>query len=175
MPRTTIRTPTPARPADVPRPSDRPHDISLWIDVRQRQRRIHRRALGHWTRAALERMEATAEVALHLVGEAEITRLNQEFLRHDGSTDIITFDHGSCRGHLHGELFISIPDAVAQSAEFGTTWQEELGRYVIHGLLHLQGEDDLEPEARRRMKRRENRLVRQTAAVVPVESLGSDR
>ena len=54
---------------------------------------------------------------------------------------------------------------------FGTTWPEELGRYVIHGLLHLHGEDDLDPAARRRMKKRENQLVRQVGDTVPSDSI----
>ena len=47
-----------------------------------------------------------------------------------------------------------------QAGEFGTAWPEELARYVIHGLLHLHGYDDLEPAKRRVMKREENRLVK---------------
>jgi probable rRNA maturation factor len=42
---------------------------------------------------------------------------------------------------LHGELFICLDDAVKQAREFRTTWQSELTRYVIHGLLHLCGHD----------------------------------
>lgn len=61
---------------------------------------------------------------------------------------------------LNGELFICLDDAVKQAREFRTTWQGELVRYVIHGLLHLCGYDDLSPGLRRKMKREENRLVR---------------
>ena len=51
-------------------------------------------------------------------------------------------------------------DAVAQATEFKTTWQSEVVRYVVHGVLHLLGHDDLQPDLRRKMKREENRLVR---------------
>jgi ssRNA-specific RNase YbeY (16S rRNA maturation enzyme) len=51
---------------------------------------------------------------------------------------------------------------VKQAREFGTTWQGELVRYVIHGLLHLCGHDDLMSAARSKMKREENRLLRET-------------
>jgi probable rRNA maturation factor len=61
---------------------------------------------------------------------------------------------------LHGELFICLDDAVAQAREFRTTWQAELARYVIHGVLHLRGFDDTTPAARRKMKRAENALLR---------------
>ena len=49
---------------------------------------------------------------------------------------------------------------MAQAKEFKSSWQSELVRYVVHGVLHLLGYDDLKPELRRKMKREENRLVR---------------
>ena len=93
-----------------------------------------------------------------------MTRLNQQFLQHEGSTDIITFDHGSTPERLFGEMFICVAEAERQAKAFGTTWQAELRRYVIHGILHLRGYDDLEPAKRRVMKREENRLVRKLVA-----------
>ena len=47
-----------------------------------------------------------------------------------------------------------------QAKKFKTSWQSELVRYVVHGVLHLLGHDDLKPDLRRKMKREENRLVR---------------
>ncbi|HMJ89920.1 MAG TPA: rRNA maturation RNase YbeY [Candidatus Acidoferrum sp.] len=104
------------------------------------------------------------ELCVHLVDAAAMARVNEKFLQHTGSTDVITFDYSEQpqprAATLHGEIFISIPDAVAQAKEFNTTWQAELARYVIHGLLHLSGFDDLEPKLRREMKREENRLLK---------------
>jgi probable rRNA maturation factor len=68
-------------------------------------------------------------------------------------------------------LFICLDDAVKQAREFRTTWQEELARYVIHGLLHLRGFDDLEPAARRVMKREENRLLRRAGRAFTLAQL----
>jgi probable rRNA maturation factor len=93
--------------------------------------------------------------------------VNETFLQHEGSTDVITFDHASPANgmpessrQIHGELFISVDDAVSQGKQFGATWQSEIVRYLVHGVLHLQGHDDLKPGLRRRMKREENRLLR---------------
>ena len=61
---------------------------------------------------------------------------------------------------MHGELFICVDDAVAQAKQFKTSWQSEIIRCVVHGVLHLLGHDDLKPDLRRKMKREENRLVR---------------
>ncbi|MCX6905335.1 MAG: rRNA maturation RNase YbeY, partial [Verrucomicrobia bacterium] len=120
------------------------------------------------------------ELCLHLVGSKEITRLNETYLAHAGTTDVIAFDHsdqsagsGCLRCHsFHGEIFISIDDAVAQAGQFHTTWESELARYVIHGLLHLAGYDDLEPVARREMKREEGRLLQAVSRQFPVGRLG---
>lgn len=114
------------------------------------------------------------ELAVYLVGVEEITRLNERFLRHQGRTDVITFDYHD-PGRLEllaGEIFICVDEAVAQAARFHTTWQKEVVRYVAHGILHLCGYDDRTPAARRRMKRVEDRLVRQLTARFPVQALG---
>jgi probable rRNA maturation factor len=142
---------------------------------RQRDHRVFTAKLRLWTEAVLDSMGCTAEVGIHLVGATEMAEVNRKFLQHQGSTDVITFDHGSNPGHLHGELYISVADAILQADQFNTTWQEELGRYIIHGLLHLHGEDDLEPVARKRMKKRENQLLRQVASEIdPVDLAPSE-
>ena len=117
------------------------------------------------------------ELGFHFIAADEMARVNQQFLQHDGSTDVITFDYGDIGAalKLHGEVFVSIPDAVAQAQEFSTTWQSELVRYIIHGLLHLRGFDDLQPAKRREMKREENRLLKQVVAQFPVRSLARVR
>ena len=103
------------------------------------------------------------ELGIHLVTAKEITRLNQAFLAHEGGTDVITFDHAEKAEQFHGEIFICIDEAVSQAKKFRTSWQAELVRYLIHGLLHLRGFDDVEPAARREMKREENRVLRDLA------------
>jgi probable rRNA maturation factor len=117
------------------------------------------------------------ELCFHFVTADEMARVNQQFLQHEGSTDVITFDYGegNPEAELRGEIFISIPDAVEQAREFGTTWQSELMRYIVHGLLHLRGFDDLQPTRRRVMKREENRLLKKTSAQFPVRSLARSR
>ena len=57
--------------------------------------------------------------------------------------------------------FICVDEAVFQARKFGTSWQSETVRYVVHGVLHLLGHDDLRAAARCKMKREENRLLRE--------------
>ena len=72
---------------------------------------------------------------------------------------------------LQGELFICLEVAVTQAQQFRTTWTSELARYIIHGLLHLSGYDDLSPGPRRVMKREENRLLRAASKSFPLVRL----
>ncbi len=143
---------------------------------RQRTRLVDGRLLRRLTLAVLRdelRIESW-ELAIHLVDAREMARVNWDFLQHKGSTDVITFDHSEAPpapGALHGEIFICLDDAVKQARQFGTRWQEELARYVIHGLLHLCGHDDLSPVPRRAMKREENRLLRAMSREFPLQRL----
>jgi rRNA maturation RNase YbeY len=115
------------------------------------------------------------ELGVHLVDDAEMTRLNEHFLRHAGTTDVITFNlaHAALPvpepepgAALQGELFVCVPEAVRQARRFRTHWTRELARYLVHGTLHLTGYDDATPSARRRMKRQEDRLLRALATHV---------
>ena len=127
-------------------------------------RRIARVLLEEWL--ALERYE----LGVRLVGSAEMIRLNRQFLNHEGSTDVITFDYLSPASRsprraarIEGEILICVDDAVAQAPRFHSTWQSELVRYLVHGVLHLLGYEDSNPAARRLMKGEENRLLRALA------------
>lgn len=105
------------------------------------------------------------ELGIYVLDPAEMSRLNETFLRHQGSTDVLAFDysHHAPKQALSGEIFVCLDVAVRQAARFRTTWQSELVRYVIHGVLHLRGYDDHHPAERRKMKLEENRLLRQMA------------
>jgi probable rRNA maturation factor len=107
------------------------------------------------------------ELGIELISGREMARRNEEFLKHSGSTDVITFDYregyeegADASRELAGDIWVSITDAEEQAREFETSWQEELARYIIHGVLHLRGFDDLEPAKRKEMKSEENRLLR---------------
>ena len=151
---------------------------TLVVANRQRVRRVDARWLREVAVALLEELLGVGryELGVQLVGAREMARLNGRFLGHEGSTDVITFGYGEeltdqtdqadptdRTDRLHGEIFISVSDAVAQAAAWGTTWQAEVVRYLVHGVLHLQGFDDREPAKRRVMKRRENQLLARLA------------
>ena len=142
--------------------------MNLVIANRQRVKKINSRLLKQIIGELFAELKITeAELGINLVAAREMALVNETFLQHVGSTDVITFDHtekrkaeSGKRKKLHGELFICVDDAIAQAKEFKTSWQSEVVRYTVHGVLHLLGYDDLKPQLRRVMKREENRLVR---------------
>ena len=145
---------------------------------RQRSRAVNLPLLRRVVRYLLEKEFALTdyELGFYFVDVIEMARINEEFLQHQGSTDVITFDYGATEAPaLHGEIFISVADALKQSKEFRTTWQSETIRYIIHGLLHLRGYDDLQPAKRREMKREENRLIRVVESAFAVRELARGR
>jgi probable rRNA maturation factor len=141
--------------------------MNIAIANRQRKKKINSRLLKKILNALSDELKIQdGELGITLVGAKEMAEVNRRFLQHEGSTDVITFDHQDSEpriqnpeSKLHGELFICIDDAVAQAKEFKTSWQSEIVRYIVHGVLHLCGHDDLKPDLRRKMKRAENRLV----------------
>lgn len=106
------------------------------------------------------------ELCFHLVEPDEMAGVNQQYLDHEGSTDVITFDHQEdpASDHLYGEIFICLDDATRQARQFRTSWQAELTRYAVHGILHLCGYDDLNDKDRKEMKKAENRCLRKLAS-----------
>lgn len=96
---------------------------------------------------------------INFVSKDEIQNLNKQFLKHDYSTDIITFDYSQNKQILDGELFISVDDAKEYSFQYKVTLEEELTRLIIHGILHLAGYDDQTPKEKSKMKRIENKLT----------------
>ena len=84
--------------------------------------------------------------------------VNKEFLGHDYYTDVITFDY-STASTLNGDIFISL-DTVRSNAEMvGTTFEHELHRILIHGVLHLTGQGDKTPETKVQMTEKEERAL----------------
>lgn len=88
-------------------------------------------------------------------GDDEILRVNREFLHHDYYTDIITFDY-SHRDRVGGDLFISLDTVRSNSVGLGVSFDNELLRVIVHGLLHLCGIGDKGPGEREIMEANEN-------------------
>lgn len=120
---------------------------------------IDQRQVGAWVRRVAETYGyRVGEIAYVFVDDEEILRVNRQFLSHDYYTDIITFDDTEGR-LIQGDLFISL-DTVRSNAEgLGVSYEEELYRVIIHGILHLCGINDKGPGEREIMEAAENRAL----------------
>lgn len=91
-------------------------------------------------------------------GDEYLLDLNQQYLDHDTLTDIITFQYGKLP-EVEGDIFISIERVQENAQTFGVTFEEELRRVMIHGVLHLCGYTDKKPEDKARMTEKENEAL----------------
>jgi len=71
-----------------------------------------------------------------------LVKLNNQYLKHNTLTDILTFDYSTDPESIHGEIYISIQRVKENAARFNESFDEELHRVIIHGVLHLTGYND---------------------------------
>ena len=88
----------------------------------------------------------------------EILDVNRRFLNHDYFTDIITFDY-SRKDKVSGDIFISLDTVKSNSVDLKTSYNTELLRVIVHGLLHLCGIKDKSPEERIVMEKNEDQAL----------------
>lgn len=112
-----------------------------------------------WVRnVAASYQKKVGEIAYFFCDDEKILEVNRQYLQHDYYTDIITFDY--CEGNkLSGDLFISLDTVRSNSELFGTDYNTELHRVIIHGVLHLCGINDKGPGEREIMEAAENRAL----------------
>ena len=97
-----------------------------------------------------------------LTNDEEVLKVNKEFLGHDYYTDIITFDTSDydpeqeSDDEVSADIVISVDTVRANAVEYGASFEEELHRVIIHGILHLIGYDDHTDEDRAEMRHQEN-------------------
>lgn len=116
-----------------------------------------RRLTSRWIKEIVAQAEMRlGDVSVVFCSDPYILDVNRQYLGHDYYTDIITFDY--CEGDvLSGDLIISVDTVRANAEEYGAaSFDEELHRVIIHGVLHLIGFDDHTPEDQAEMRRQEN-------------------
>ena len=121
--------------------------------------KIKRRETTAWIRRVADTYgKKVGEVGYLFCDDEHILDVNREYLGHDYYTDIITFDY--CEDDtLNGDLVISL-DTVRTNAEMlGKDYDEELHRVIIHGILHLCGQNDKGPGEREQMEAAEDRAL----------------
>jgi len=126
---------------DVKLPKIRKRDTTSWIKA---VAAMHDRKVG--------------EIGYMFVSDEKILEVNNQYLGHDYYTDIITFDY--CEGDiLNGDIVISLDTVRTNAEKFGKTYEDELKRVIIHGVLHLCGINDKGPGEREIMEDNENKAL----------------
>ena len=121
--------------------------------------KIKKREISRWIKAvAATYGRKVGEIGYMFVDDEKILEVNNEYLGHDYYTDIITFDYDE-DDVLNGDLVISL-DTVRSNAElFKKSYEDELNRVIIHGILHLCGINDKGPGEREIMEENENKAL----------------
>lgn len=108
---------------------------------------------------ALQEGSKIQELNFIFCSDNYLKEVNVEYLQHDYFTDIITFDNSEAAGVLEGDIFISIDRVRENSQEFASSFEEELRRVIIHGVLHLLGYGDKSSAEQEQMREKENQYL----------------
>jgi len=94
----------------------------------------------------------------------ELLQINQQFLKHNTYTDIITFDYSES-GFISGEIYISTERVTENAIKEKVLFDEELIRVIAHGLLHLCGYKDKSTAHKKTMRIAENKAIKAFKAI----------
>jgi probable rRNA maturation factor len=137
---------------------------SLALVNRQRKKRLDLVRFRSFAVLAMEKVSKMVTavplpevIIVVFVSDARIKGIHREFMAVDGSTDVITFQHG--------EIIISVETAERQAKGFSTSFSRELRLYFVHGLLHLAGLDDLTEDGFTKMAAAQEQIVREIEEV----------
>ena len=98
------------------------------------------------------------DIGYMFIDDEKILEVNREYLGHDYYTDIITFDYDET-DTINGDIVISLDTVRTNAVKFGKSYEEELYRVIIHGILHLCGINDKGPGEREIMEAAENKAL----------------
>ena len=99
------------------------------------------------------------DIAYIFCSDEKILEVNKSYLQLDYYTDVITFDYTE-GDKISGDIFISVDTVRSNAEQFGTDYDEELHRIIVHGVLHLCGINDKGPGEREMMTRHENEALK---------------
>lgn len=100
------------------------------------------------------------ELSVNFVTAKTICKMNTEYVGHKGLTDVITFSYLTpedfvSNSGIFAEIFICIDKAIIEAKERNIDFADELSLYIVHGILHIVGYDDLKPKDIKEMRKAE--------------------
>lgn len=119
----------------------------------------HKRIIKSWLKELIHiHAYKCGAINIILQSDEELLALNQQSLRHDYYTDIITFNYNTGK-LIHGDLFISIDRIKENALNFASSTEEELRRVMAHGVLHLLGFNDKKTSEQKIMRQKEEEAL----------------
>ncbi len=103
----------------------------------------------------LKEQKIKGDITFVFCSDDYLLKLNKDYLQHDYFTDIITFDYCE-KNIISGDIFISIDRIKENARQYNVTFENELQRVMIHGVLHLVGYKDKSEEEKKIMREKEN-------------------
>ncbi len=120
---------------------------------------FRRREISSWIRnVAAEYGKKCGEIAYIFCDDEKILEVNRAYLQHDYYTDVITFDYSE-NDVISGDIFISLDTVKSNALQYGQSYETEVYRIIIHGILHLCGINDKGPGERENMTVCENKAL----------------
>lgn len=120
---------------------------------------LRKRDTSSWIRrVAATYGKRVGEIGYMFVSDERILQVNRDYLQHDYYTDIITFDYTE-GNTVSGDIVISLDTVRSNAEKYGKSYDEELHRVIIHGILHLCGLHDKAPGEREQMEAAENKAL----------------
>ncbi len=120
---------------------------------------IKKREIGNWIKQVAGMYgKKCGDIAYIFCSDQKILEINNEYLKHDYYTDIITFDYTE-NNRISGDIFISIDTVKSNAEKFKVAYEDELHRIIIHGILHLCGINDKKPGEREIMTQKEDEAL----------------
>ena len=166
----------------------------------QREAPVSRDRMARLARRAVRRLRIRSRgtIAITFLGRRRMRALNKRFLKHDYSTDVLSFRYNNgtassvqssgfrVRGNgpqprtpnpepVVGEIFVAPAMARAYARQHGLSYEEELSRYVVHGILHWLGHEDHTKTQQANMRKMEDRLLVQCATGLGARGSGLGR
>lgn len=125
-----------------------------------------RRLISKWVKDEITKnFYQVGEISIIFTNDENILSINKKYLNHNYFTDIITFNYNEGK-LINGDIFISV-DTVAQNAKiYNVSYQIELFRVIIHGILHLIGYDDQTNEQQRIMTEMEDSALQSLSSIL---------
>ena len=121
--------------------------------------KLKKREITKWIKTVAEiHGRIVGEIGYLFVNDEKILECNRDYLGHDYYTDIITFDYDE-GSQINGDIVISLDTVHTNAEKFDKTYEEELYRVIIHGILHLCGINDKGPGEREIMEANEDRAL----------------